>query len=164
MSEVQETTMDWVKSSPKRREAMVQPDIRRMTRADLVEMAAWLIGRLTERHAEATPAQIMAWLHGCMTSNEHWFVRSANVCALAQLVRLPLEPQPIAQDIFVFVRPDAEEAPVMLYSAMASWAAHLDASRLDVDIHTDVPRITIAAHFGSVQNRRIASLKLGRLG
>ena len=106
--------------------------------ADLDEMGHWLVTRLRERYIETSPGMILGFLRGCMTSNEWWFERRGKAVGLAQLLRLPLEPQPIAAEFFLLHQPDGEEDAFALYPAMASWAAHQNASRLVVERHSDI--------------------------
>jgi hypothetical protein len=117
-----------------------------MRRVDLAEfdfIAPWLVHRLTERHPNATPQQIISWLKSCIANNEHFFVRTDHACALAQVRRVPLERQPVATEVFCFAEADewVHEA-AYLYPKIASWAAHQDASTFEFDVFSDVKRGT----------------------
>lgn len=123
--------------------------VRRVQRPDLDNLGAWLIKRLQERHTEATPAQIMGWLRGCLASNEFLFLRTARACALAQFVRQPLEPQPEAWEIFCFVMAEGDEHEAdVIYPRMASWASNLNASKLWIGIWSDIPAKRAAGKIG----------------
>jgi len=124
--------------------------IRRMELPDLTQLQDWLAFRLHERHPEAAAAEIKGFLRNCIYSNEWWFVRTEQACGLAQLIRLPLEPQPVVQDFFVFMRQhdendiEAPEQAASIYPAMASWAAHQNASRIIIPRYSDVPEGIVA--------------------
>jgi hypothetical protein len=132
--------------------------IRRMEAPDLTQLQDWLAFRLHERHPEATAAQIRGFLHGCIGNNEWFFVHTDLACGLAQLVRLPLEPQPVVQDFFVFARKDkdtddliateADHQAASIYPAMASWAAHQNASRLIIPRYSDVKEVVVMKMMG----------------
>jgi len=146
-------------------DVMERPDIdtfRRVTLVDLSGMADWLIARLQERHPTATSAQIVGWLRSCMDNNEFWFVCTDHTCALAGVRRVPLEPFPVAEEIFVFARPGHEDDAEPLYRRMASWAAHQEATILRVDVHTDVTRSNIRATVGAVIAKPHVYLRLDR--
>jgi hypothetical protein len=123
--------------------------VRRMEMPDLSQLQDWLAYRLHERHPEAAAAEIKGFLRNCITSNEWWFVRTELACGLAQLIRLPLESQPIVQDFFVFAMTPAEDdgsaadQAASIYPAMASWAAHQNASRLVIPRYSDVTQDTV---------------------
>ena len=144
-------------------EALGAGQVRRMGLADLDEMGAWLIQRLTTVHPEATPREIMGWLRGAIASNEVWLVRSAHCAAMAQVVRLPLERQPIATELFVFAQDGFLEEAAELYRPMASWAAHLDCSRLEVERCSDVARRDIRDVVGPLITKTLAHLRIGSL-
>jgi hypothetical protein len=140
--------------------------VRRMGRSDLDELRPWLVGRLRERHTEATPGMVMGWLLGCLANNEYWFVRSGKAVALAQLVTIPLEPQPVAAEIFLLHQEGGEEQAAALYPAMASWAAHQNASRLEVMAFTDLGRVDVSMMLARgvvVHSRKVSFVRLGRL-
>lgn len=139
--------------------------IRRVGLADLDVMREWLIKRMQERYTDATAPQIMGFLRGCVNSNEYWFVQTDHACALAQITRRALERQPVAVEIFVFRREEEdEEEAAELYPRMCSWAANLDASRLEVDNFSDVTRGKIKGRCGHVYSKSAAHIKLGSLG
>ncbi len=122
--------------------------IRRVESPDLVELRGWLVTRLQEKYGEASASAITGFLRSCIGSNEWWFCRTHLAVGLAQLVRLPLEPQPIAQEFFVFCQEEGDSDAASLYPAMASWAAHQNASRLIVSVLSDVKRQTISGRLG----------------
>jgi len=144
--------------------------IRRVEMPDLMRLQDWLAGRLHEMHPEATAAGIKGFLVNCVNANEWWFVHTEKACGLAQLVRIPLEPQPVVQDHFVFMRKDDEndiegpEQAASIYPAMASWAAHQNASRLVIPRYTDVTQEVIAYRMKQTPRAtRARFLELGRV-
>ena len=90
--------------------------------------------------------------------------RSVNACALAELVRVPLEPQPIVMEHFVLARTplDVYEA-ADLYPAMASWGAHQNASTLHFERHSDVPRGQFQKRCGGFRQKSFPFIHLGSL-
>jgi hypothetical protein len=139
--------------------------IRRISLGDLDLLANWLIGRIQERHAEASPQAVMGWLRGCLSSNSMWFVRTDHAVALAEIVRVPLEPQPICQEHFVLHQGGDwhDDEAGALYPAMASWAANQNASTLYVNAHSDVTRNMIASRLGKLTLKSRPHISLGRL-
>lgn len=148
--------------------------IRRMEAPDLTQLQDWLAFRLHERHPEAGAAQIRGFLNGCIGNNEFYFVRTDLACGLAQLIRLPLEPQPVVQEFFVFARKDkdiddetdteANNQAASIYPAIASWAAHQNASRLIMPRRSDVKEIYIMKLMGASPRTTGAKyLDLGRV-
>ena len=144
--------------------------VRRMEMPDLLQLQDWLAHRLHDRHPEASAAQIRGFLLNCISSNEWWFVRTNLSCGLAQLIRLPLEPQPVVQDFFVFAqKPDdddgsAADEAASLYPAMASWAAHQNASRIIIPRYSDVSQDTIRSRMQQTPRATGARyLELGRV-
>lgn len=122
--------------------------IRRAGPADMNGLG-WLIARLHERHPRVPPGQIMAWLRAASFSNEIWFGITDHAAAMVEMARQPLEPQPVATEIFCLAESDewTHEAGAM-YPVMASWAAHLNCEKFEIDRHTDVTRIQIKKIMG----------------
>ena len=136
----------------------------RVSIADIADLSTWLLDRLYNKHPHATPQMILSWLRSCMDANGMWFVRSANACALAELVRVPLEPQPIVMEHFVLSRSclNAYEA-ADLYPAMASWGAHQNAATLHWERHSDVPRGQFQKRCGGFRQKSFPFIHLGSL-
>lgn len=136
----------------------------RVSIADIADLSTWLLDRIYDKHPHATPQMILSWLRACMDANGMWFVRSANACALAELVRVPLEPQPIVMEHFVLARThmDVYEA-ADLYPAMASWGAHQNASTLHWERHSDVPRGQFQKRCGGFRQKSFPFIHLGSL-
>lgn len=122
--------------------------VRRVESADLVELQGWLIPRLQEKYPDATAPQIIGFLRSAIASNEWWFCRTQLACGLVQLLRMPLEAQPVVQEFFVLAQEDGGEDAAQMYIAIASWAAIQNASRLIVGRHSDVTLATIAYRLG----------------
>jgi hypothetical protein len=141
--------------------------IRRMTQTDLNELGPWLTRRLLEKRPDATPAMVMGWLRGCLNANEWFFVRGVECCGLAELVRRPLEIQPIAVEHFVFVPDDGDGLGERrsLYARMASWAMHQDASTLEVGKALSSEQNYLRQLFGANYVRSVThyAVRLGKL-
>lgn len=137
----------------------------RITPIDLDDMGVWLVARLQEKHPEATGQQILSWLRGCQTLNSMFFVRTRHAAALAEITRIPLEPQPVTTVHFVMVQnEDFSEEAAMMFPAIASWAANQNASRVIwFDTDSDVTRGVIKGRVGGFNTRSQAFLRLGRL-
>ena len=138
--------------------------IRRVGIVDLAgPLLPWLTKRLQEKHAEANAGEIAGWLRGCLFSNQMIFIRTEHAVGLAELCMEPLERQPFAREVFVLAMEGHTDEAVPMYAAMASWAAHQNCSRLEVDNHTDVMRADMKQQVGGFRTKSKAWMHLGRL-
>lgn len=135
----------------------------RVSPIDFDDIGAWLVERLQARHPNASQQAIMGWLRGCMFANSIWFVRTRDAVALAEIVRVPLEEQPIVIEHFVLSREEAVDEAADLYPAMASWAANQNASALHWDRYSDVSRIQFKNRCGGFQTKSFPYMRLGVL-
>lgn len=122
--------------------------IRRVELPDLMKMESWIVPKIIGHYPEATRPQIMGFLLNCLSSNTHWFVHTSLAVGLAQLSYVPLEQQPIVQEIFVLAQEYGNDDVRNMYRAMASWAAHQNASRMIVGAHSDTTHAVISYCLG----------------
>lgn len=127
--------------------------VSRMSPSDIEELGPWLYERLSRHYTGLSHQQLLTYLRGCMVDNGHWLVRSGEAAGLARMVREPLVSAPFAQEVFVLCRDGAETEAADIYCAMAKWALNQEASGLDVDRLTDVPRPEITKRLGALKAR-----------
>ena len=141
------------------------PDIicRRFNLPDMSEMGLWLFKRLESRYPTAPDSTFSGWLRGAMESNEYHFVRTDNAVGLAQIYRLPLDPQAHLTEVFVLVKDqDALPEGAEIYRAFKRWGESMGADEIIVERQTDVPREMIREALGKVWVRETFFCKMGK--
>jgi hypothetical protein len=136
--------------------------ISRFGLADFEPMGVWLVERLRERIPDLSDKMLAGWLRGAIVSNEQLLLRSENAVGMAQIAHQPLLPQPIVEEVFVFVRNEAVEEGMAMYGEFRRWASGLGASSMTVDRWTDVPRDLIKQMLGKVTLREVVSVRIVR--
>lgn len=136
------------------------PPHRRVGLVDLEELRGWLVPRLQQKHPKANHGLVYAWLRGALFSNMVLFVRTEHAVGMVEIVQEPLEIQPVALERFVLAMEGFAEEAAALYVPMADWAEGHNASRFDLERHTDVARGDIRGMLGKLEKKEFFFLKL----
>ena len=79
-------------------------DVRRVTEAEIPELAEWALPRFRGRHPRISLEGMMPLLKMALIDPDSYFVRTDNACGLYTVERAPWEPLPTVCDFFLVAR------------------------------------------------------------
>lgn len=128
---------------------------RRFGLPDLHDKGPWLLSRLRVKYPHLQDKQLFGWIRGMIDSPESMFLRTEHAVMLAQIEHESLSALPTVIERFVLVETaDAMHEGTSLYVDMMRWARGLNAERMYVHLHSDVPLTHIEERLGGLMAQR----------
>src|SRR5689334_9691453 len=121
------------------------PFVRRFERPDIDRHAAWLFPRMMKSFPHMhEPRNVQTFILNVLPSSEFIFLYQDHAVALAQIVRLGINPEPIIEELFVWCEDptdkDQQADAAYFYSHFSEMAKRKQLATIIVDQNTDVPR------------------------
>ena len=125
----------------------------RPSRADVDDMAPWLIERFQKRHPHVLPRVVVVYINGLAASDECCVFRSANAIVACRVARDGLS-APWCEEVFALCRtPEDEDELAGLYEPARRWAQNLALTEFHTGIWTDCTKPNLRAMMGKLVPR-----------
>lgn len=139
--------------------------LRRLDPADLNFHAPWLLDRMAAVFNYLDSRQRYGWLNSMIFSPDYMLLFQENAVGCAQLNRaMSLEPVPVVQERFLFVRDPRDKEQVNdalgMYDEFMRFGKLHNATTFVLYEKSDIPIELVKKHLGRVFDRQISYVKI----